>query len=112
MALQNLLDLSTKRKKIGLSEERVEEIKEYRAYVQTKQYAEEVARIAGLETDEKKTFDQATYFFDCVKIMKLDKLNKELERLTALYNEETDNAKRRDYAMEMTKLLKEKNKLS
>ena len=27
MALQNLLDLSTKRKKIGLSEERVEEIK-------------------------------------------------------------------------------------
>lgn len=78
----------------------------------SEEYAEEISRIAGLETEENKKFDQAAYFFDCVKTLKLSKLNKELERLTALFNGETDNEKRRSYAAEMAKLLKEKNKFS
>ncbi len=73
--------------------------------------AEELSRIAGLETEENKNFDQAEYFFDCVRTLRLNKLGKEIERLTAMFKEETDNEKRRTFATEMAKLLKEKNKL-
>ena len=77
----------------------------------SEEFLEELSRIAGWETDENKTFDQAAYFFDCVRTLKTDKLTRELERLTALFNGETDNDKRREFAAEMAKLLKEKNKL-
>ncbi|MBE7061064.1 MAG: DNA primase [Clostridiales bacterium] len=75
------------------------------------EYAEEISRIAGLETDENKTFDQATYFFDCVKTLKVDKLSKKIDRLTTLFSAETDSENRRALAKEMAELLKEKNKL-
>ena len=76
------------------------------------QYAQEISRMAGLEIDDNKNFDQAVYFFDCVKTLKLDMLNREIERLTALFQQESDNDKRRTFASEMAKLLAEKNKLS
>jgi DNA primase len=72
---------------------------------------EELSRIAGLETDENKSFDQATYFFDCVKTLKLDKLNRDFDNLTKMFEKETDNEKRRTYAQEMARILAEKNKL-
>lgn len=72
---------------------------------------DELSRIAGLETDENKAFDQATYFFDCVKTLKTNKLTKDLEYLTSMFSKETDTEKRRTYAQEMAKLLAEKNKL-
>jgi hypothetical protein len=75
------------------------------------EYAEEISRIAGLETDENKTFDQDTYFFDCVKTLKTAKITKKLDRLTALFSQETNAEKRREFAKEMAQLLKEKNKL-
>lgn len=77
----------------------------------SEEFSEELSRIAGWETDENKAFDQAAYFFDCVRTLKTDKLGREIERLTALFNAETDNVKRREFAAEMANLLKEKNKL-
>jgi hypothetical protein len=76
------------------------------------EYSQEISRMAGLEIDDNKNFDQAVYFFDCVKTLKLDMLNREIERLTALFQQESDNDKRRTFASEMAKLLAEKNKLS
>ena len=75
------------------------------------EYNDELSRIAGLETDENKAFDQAAYFFDCVKTLKINKISKDLENLTAMFTKETDTEKRRTYAAEMAKLLLEKNKL-
>ena len=72
---------------------------------------EELSRIAGLETDENKAFDQAEYFFDRVRTLKENKITKDLEKLTDMFSKETDNEKRRTYAAEMAKLLAEKNRL-
>ena len=74
-------------------------------------YAEEVSRIAGLETEENKRFDESAYFFDCVKTLKLDGITREIERLSTLFGSEVDNEKRRELAKSMSALLLEKNKL-
>lgn len=74
-------------------------------------YAEEVSRIAGLETEENKRFDESAYFFDCVKTLKLDGITREIERLSTLFGSEVDNEKRRELAKAMSALLSEKNKL-
>lgn len=74
-------------------------------------YPEDVSRIAGLEAEENKSFDQAEYFFDCVKTLKTTSLNRRIERLSQMFKAETDNAKRRDFAAEISRLLAEKNKL-
>ncbi len=73
---------------------------------------DEVARIAGLETEENKRFDEATYFFDCVRILRTEKINREIERVTKLFGEETDTETRRALAKELSELLAQKNKLS
>ena len=75
------------------------------------QLHEEVSRIAGMETEESKAFDKATYFFDCIRTLKSEKLTKELERLTELFSAETDTEKRKNFTIEMAKLIAEKNKL-
>ena len=72
---------------------------------------EEISRIAGMETEENKAFDQGAYFFDCVKTIKTDKISKEIDRLSTLFAAETDMAKRKEFTKEMAKLLAEKNKL-
>ncbi|MBQ8426368.1 MAG: hypothetical protein IJX16_01245, partial [Clostridia bacterium] len=74
-------------------------------------YSEEISRIAGLETEENKRFDENVYFFDCVRTLRLESITKEIERLSTLYNCETNTDKRRDFAKEMSALLSEKNKL-
>lgn len=74
-------------------------------------YPEDISLIAGLEAEENKSFELAEYFFDCVKIIKTASLDKKIERLAVMFKEETDNEKRRQYALEMSKLLSEKNKL-
>ena len=74
--------------------------------------SEEISKIAGLEVEENKKFDPNTYFFDCVKTIKLQKLTHDIDRLTSLFEEETDNQKRQTYVVEMAKLVAEKNKLS
>ena len=75
------------------------------------EFQDEISRIAGMETEENKNFDQAAYFFDCVKIMKSDKLTREEKRITALFEAETDNEKRRVFMQELNNILREKNKL-
>ncbi len=71
----------------------------------------EVGIIAGLETEDNNKFDQATYFFDCIKTIKIEKLTKDINRLTSLFEVETDTEKRRTYAKEMTALVAQKKKL-
>ena len=78
----------------------------------SEEFNEEISRIAGMETEENKGFDQAAYFFDCVRTLKADKLTRDIEKLTALFASETDTEKRRTFAAEMAKLIAEKNKLS
>ena len=76
------------------------------------EFGDEISKIAGLEVEENKKFDASAYFFDCVKTIKLDKLTYDIERLTALFEAETDNQKRQTYIIEMAKLVAEKNKLA
>ena len=73
--------------------------------------SDELSKIAGLETDENKHFDQATYFADCIRTIKIESIAKETDRLTKLFSQETDTEKRREIANRMSILLKEKNKL-
>ena len=76
------------------------------------EYFGEIGLIAGLETEENKKLDQATYFFDCVKAIKIEKINRDTARLTSLFEKETETEKRRTYAKELAILITEKNKLS
>ncbi len=78
----------------------------------SEEFGDELSRIAGMETEDNKTFDQAAYFFDCVKTLKVEKLSKEIKRLTELFTAETDTEKRKIFTMEMAKLTVEKNKLN
>ncbi len=77
----------------------------------SEEFSDEISRIAGMETEEKR-YDQATYFADCIKTLRVDRLNKEINRLTALFSSETDTDKRRQLAKQMSALLAEKNKLA
>ena len=75
------------------------------------EFGEETGRIAGLETEENKQFDQAKYFSDCIRILKGEIINGQINRLAAMFSAETDVAKRRELAKEMSEKLAEKNKL-
>ena len=73
--------------------------------------SEELSRIAGMEAEENKQFDQTTYFFDCVKTLKMHTINYKIEKLAKMSEEETDVEKRNELRSEMSKLLMEKKKL-
>lgn len=72
----------------------------------------EVSRIAGMETEENKSFDENRYFFDCLNTLRRDAINKKIQRLTALFSAETDTEKRRMLAAEMSKLIKERSNIN
>lgn len=76
------------------------------------EFSEEVSRIAGMESEENKNFDQATYFFDCVKTLKLHIITDKIDNLSKMFTTETDTEKRRELTKEITKLLTEKKRLS
>ncbi len=70
----------------------------------------EIGRIAGLEIgNSSKDFDEKQYFYDCVKSLRINKINNKLKMLTELFSQETDTEKRRELAKEMNVLLTEKN---
>ncbi len=71
----------------------------------------ELSLIAGLETDENKRFDQAVYFEDCMKLLRLNAVNKQIEIITAEITKTSDTGARRELTLKMSALLKEKNKL-
>ena len=73
--------------------------------------SEEISRIAGMESEENKEFDQVAYFFDCVKTLKLHTISDKINKLANMSKEETDMEKRQQFVSEMTKLLEEKKKL-
>lgn len=74
-------------------------------------YYEELSRIAGLEAEDRR-FDEAKYFADCLKTLRAEDINREIEMLTELFKNETDADERRRIASELNARLTEKNKLS
>ncbi len=72
------------------------------------EHFDEISRIAGMEAEENKTFDQAVYFFDCVRTLKNDVIDKKISVLTEMFKVETDTEKRKQLTMEISKLLLEK----
>lgn len=74
-------------------------------------YADEVSKMAGLETDENNFANESTYFFDCIRTLKLETISQEIKRLSILYESETDTEKRLAFAKEMSNLTLEKKKL-
>ena len=58
-----------------------------------------------MESEENKTFDQAVYFFDCVKTLKKGIIDKKIAILTKMVESETDTQKRRELTKEMANLL-------
>ncbi len=75
-------------------------------------YAKELSRLAGMEAEENKTFDQGAYFFDCVRTLKIEVINKKIENITTMCSAETDMQKRRELTVEISRLLLEKRKLN
>ena len=73
---------------------------------------QELSRIAGLETDENKKFDQDVYFFDCLRTLKIEEINARSKRLSKMFKDETDTEKRRKLAQELSQLLSLKNDLN
>lgn len=76
------------------------------------EFGEELSKLASLETEQNKKFDEKAYFFDCVNTIKKEKLDREIDNITSLFKTETDTEKRKTLATEMAKLLLEKNKLN
>ncbi|MBR2448486.1 MAG: toprim domain-containing protein, partial [Clostridia bacterium] len=75
------------------------------------EYSEEISRIAGMEAEENKNFDHAAYFFDCVRTLKRDAIDKKIAKLSEMFESEIDTEKRGNLTAEMTRLLIEKRKL-
>ncbi len=73
---------------------------------------EELSIIASLDVEEEKSYDKASYFRGCVLTLKINAINKNLDKLKQLFTVETDGIKRNEIATQMAKLLKEKNKLN
>lgn len=80
--------------------------------LEDEELSSELGRIAGLESEENKKFDQKKYFNDCLKTLKEEFIKKEISRLTALFSKENDLAKRAEIAKELSIMAKEKKKLS
>lgn len=71
----------------------------------------ELSKIAGMETEENKRYDEAVYFNDCVRALKTANISKEIEMLNKMFSQETDSEKRRDIAKKLSILVAEKNKV-
>ena len=74
------------------------------------EYGEEFSKIAGLETDENKQFDEAVYFNDCLQTLKKDWIDQQIEVLNKKFSMLTDTEERRKTATQIAMLLAQKNK--
>ena len=86
----------------------------------------DVFELLGDEDDEEKSklaqmdesvaidsmFDRAKYFADCLKTLKSAVIDKDIERVKALLQLETETEKRRLYTKELSELLIKKNKIN
>lgn len=73
---------------------------------------EELSQIAEIETDENKSFDQGSYYNDCIKTLKIYTLNLKIDKLTELFKHERDLEKRREFTKEMATLLSKRSKIN
>jgi DNA primase len=71
----------------------------------------ELSKIAGMETEENKRYDEAVYFNDCIRALKTANISKEIEMLNKMFSQETDSEKRREIAKKLSILVAEKNKV-
>lgn len=69
----------------------------------------DLSLIAGMETEENKKYDEAIYFADCLKTLKIVSLEREINKLTKSFSVVKDTAGRREIAVKLNALLKEKN---
>lgn len=74
------------------------------------EFREELSKIAGMETDENKQFDQAVYFSDCLRSLKNEKITEKIEELNKKFTASEDTAERLDIAKQISELMIEKNK--
>lgn len=72
----------------------------------------ELDAIAALSADERHRFDAETYFFDCIKTLKLYSLEKRLDALNSRFKEETDEDVRRALIKEINDVITERKKLN
>ena len=72
------------------------------------EFLQELSAIAHTETDGTKLFDQTVYFNDCVKTLNIYSLDKKINALSIMFNEETDIEKRKALAGQINKLMNEK----
>ncbi len=68
----------------------------------------ELAYMAGLEVDETKNYDEATYFYDCIKTLKKHKIEGEIQALNDKFKTEDNLDERRKIASRIAKLVAEK----
>lgn len=70
--------------------------------------SQELSKIAELETSHTYQFDQAVYFEDCIKTLKVESLTKMISELTVQFTKETDTVKRREISTLITNLISKK----
>ena len=69
-----------------------------------------LSKFAKLETDGENDYD-SIYFADCLKTIRVNGLDKEIDRIKSLIATETDGERRKELTTELTVLIKEKSKL-
>ena len=72
----------------------------------------ELDAIAGLNAGEDVKFDRETYFFDCLKTLKVYSLDKKLEILNSRFKEETDADIRRELIAEINRVIIQRKELN
>ncbi|MBQ7348693.1 MAG: DNA primase, partial [Clostridia bacterium] len=77
----------------------------------SEEYSEEISRLAGMEAEENKTFDQGAYFFDCVRTLKRAQIDRKINGLKTMATQEKDLEKRKEFMTEIQRLSTEKRKL-
>lgn len=72
----------------------------------------ELSNIAELETDESKKYEPEVYFFDCVRTIRVQVLNKQISVLSKQCDATTDIATRKEILIKISNLIMERKKLS
>ena len=72
----------------------------------------ELDLIAGISSDENVRYDRETYFFDCLKTLKLYSLNKKLGLLNSRLKAETDADVRQEILKEIARVISARKELN
>ncbi len=72
----------------------------------------ELDLIAGISAEESTRFDKETYFFDCLKTLKIYSLDKKLEMLNSRFKTETETDVRRGLIEEINRVILERKELN